>query len=92
MLCFLPVIKKKIYTSLILKLDQSKRQVRVRLGFFYNVLEDTSSSCRGLRPLAEGFFCPKGKKRAYYAVLAHFWQLLCPVVTLVTFSSNLGNF
>ena len=25
------------------------------------------------------------KKRAYYAVLAYFW---CPVVTLITFSSN----
>ena len=30
---------------------------------------------------------------AYYAVLAHFWQIfLCQVVALVTFSSNLSNF
>ena len=40
-----------------------------------------------------GFFGPLGKKRAYYAVLAHFWQfLVCLVVTLVTCSSNLRNF
>ena len=39
-----------------------------------------------------GFFCPSSKKRAYYAVLAHFWQFLCPVINLVTFSSNLSNF
>ena len=32
-----------------------------------------------------GFFFPLGKKRAYYAVLAHFWQFLVS-------SSNLGNF
>ena len=32
-----------------------------------------------------GFFCPLGKKRAYYAVLAHFRPLL-------VFSSNLTNF
>ena len=38
----------------------------------------TSSSCGG-------FFSPSGKKRAYYAVLAHFWQFLVS-------SSNLGNF
>ena len=29
------------------------------------------------------------QKRAYFAILAHFW---CPVVTLVTFSSKLNNF
>ena len=45
----------------------------------------TSSSCGGLQPLAEGFFCPLGKKRAYYAVLAHFCQFFVS-------SSNLGNF
>ena len=39
--------------------------------------------------LGRGFFCPLGQKRAYYADLAHFW---CPVVTLVTFSSNRSNF
>ena len=38
----------------------------------------TSRSCGGLRPSAE----------AFYAVLAHFW---CPVVTMVTFSSNISN-
>ena len=32
------------------------------------------------------------KKRAYYAVLAHFGNFWCPVVTLETFSSNLSNF
>ena len=45
----------------------------------------TSSSCGGLRPSTEGFFSPSGKKRAYYAVLAHFWQFFVS-------SSNLGNF
>ena len=29
-------------------------------------------------------FLPSGKKRAYYAVLAHFWQFLVSI-------SNLGN-
>ena len=33
----------------------------------------TSSSCGGLWPSAVGFFCPSGKKRAYYAVLALVW-------------------
>ena len=42
----------------------------------------TSSSCGGLRPR---LFLPFGQKRAYYAVLAHFWQFLVS-------SSNLGNF
>ena len=45
----------------------------------------TSSSCGGIRPSADGFFCPSGKKRAYYAVLAHFWHFFVS-------SSNLGNF
>ena len=40
----------------------------------------------GLRPR---LFCPSGKKRAYYTVLAYFCYFWCPVVTLVTFSSNL---
>ena len=40
----------------------------------------TSSSCGGLR-----LFCPSGKKRAYYAALAHFWHVLVS-------NSNLGNF
>ena len=40
----------------------------------------TSGSCGGLRPSAEAFFALRTKK-AYYAVLVHFW---CPVVTLVT--------
>ena len=43
----------------------------------------TSSSCGGLRP--RGFFCPPGKKRTYYAVLASFRPFWCPVVTFVTF-------
>ena len=32
----------------------------------------TSSSCGGLRPSAEAFFCPLGKQTAYYDVLANF--------------------
>ena len=35
------------------------------------------------------FFSPSVKNRAYYAFLANFW---CPVVTLVTCSTNLSNF
>ena len=57
------------------------------------ILEDTARYAGLLLAPAEGFgrgfFCPLGKKRAFYAVLAHFW---CPVVTVVTFSSNLSNF
>ena len=44
----------------------------------------TSSSCGGLLAPAEAFFALRAKKRAYYAVLAHFWQF-------VVSSSNLGN-
>ena len=45
----------------------------------------SSSSCGRLWPSAEAFFALRAKKRAYYAVLAHFWHLLVS-------SSNLGNF
>ena len=45
----------------------------------------TFSSCGGLLPSAEAFFCPKGQKNAYYTVLDHFWQFLVS-------SSNLCNF
>ena len=52
-------------------------------------LEDTARYAGLLLAPAEGFgrgfFCPSGKKRAYYAVLAHFWHFLVS-------SSNLGNF
>ena len=44
----------------------------------------TYSSCGGLWPLAEAFFCPLAKKKAFYAVLAHFWRFLVS-------SSNRGN-
>ena len=53
----------------------------------------TFSSFGGLRPLAEAFFALQTKKRAYYAVLAHFFgNFWCPVVTLVTLNSNLSKF
>ena len=61
-------------------------------------LEDTARYAGLLIAPSEGFslqprlFCPSGKKKgAYYSVLAHFWQL-CPVATIVTFSSLLSNF
>ena len=54
-----------------------------------NALEDTARYAGLLLAPAEGFgrgfFFPSGKKRAYYAVLANFWQFLVS-------SSNLGNF
>ena len=41
----------------------------------------------------QGFFCPSGKKKGlimlFWTIFCNFW---CPVVTLVTFSSNLSNF
>ena len=41
---------------------------------------------RRAQAFGRGFFCPSGKQtRAYYAILAHFWQFLVP-------RSNLGNF
>ena len=52
----------------------------------------TSSSCGGLRPSAEAFFALWAKKEIimlFWPSFGHFW---CPVVTLVTFSSNLSNF
>ena len=55
----------------------------------YYILEDTSRYAGLLLAPAEGFgrgfFCPLGKKRAYYAVLAHFRPFLVS-------SSNLGKF
>ena len=46
----------------------------------YYKLEDTARYVVLLLAPAEGFgrsfFCPSGKKRAFYAVLAHFWQFL----------------
>ena len=49
------------------------------------ILEDTAGYAGILLAPAEGFGLWPGKKRACYAVLAHFWQLLVS-------SSNLGNF
>ena len=40
--------------------------------------------------MTKGFF-PFGQKKAYYAVLAHFWQFWCPVLTLVTLVVTLPN-
>ena len=62
---------------------------RMRNFSFLIVLEDTARYAGLLLAPPEGFgrgfFCPSGKKRAYYAVLAHFWHFLVS-------SSNLGNF
>ena len=56
---------------------------------FFLILEDTARYAGLLLAPVEGFgrgfFCPSGKKRAYYAVLAHFWQFLVS-------NSSLGNF
>ena len=49
----------------------------------------TSSSCGGLRPSAEAFFALRAKKELiilFWPIFGNFW---CPVVTVVTFSSNL---
>ena len=47
-------------------------------GLYFQLLRRASASGRG-------FFCPSGKKRAFYAVLAYFRPFL-------VFSSNLSNF
>ena len=49
---------------------------------FYTILEDTARYAGLLLAPAEVFFA---KKRAHYAVSAHFWKFLVS-------SSNLGNF
>ena len=52
----------------------------------------TSSSCGGLQPSAEALFALWAKKELiilFWPIFGNFW---CPVVTLVTFSSNLRNF
>ena len=46
----------------------------------------------GLRPSAEAFFCPLGKKYTFNAVCAYFRHFWCSVVTSVMFSSNLSKF
>ena len=62
------------------------------------ILEDTARYAGLLVAPAEVFglrprdFCPSGKRkliRLVWPILDHF---LCPVVTLVTFISNFGNF
>ena len=50
----------------------------------------TSSSCGGLRPRA--FFALRAKKELSMLFWPIFGNFLCPVVTLVTFSSYLSNF
>ena len=52
----------------------------------------TSSSCGGLRPSAEAFFALRAKKGLILLFCPIFGDFWCPVVTLVTFSSNLSNF
>ena len=54
---------------------------------FNIVLRTFSLVERGLSSvcITRGFFCPSGKKRAFYAVLAYFRQFM-------VFSSNLSNF
>ena len=56
---------------------------------YLSPLEDTARYTGLLIAPAEGFgqgfCCPSGKKKSYYAVLAHFWQFLVS-------SINLGNF
>ena len=51
----------------------------------------TSSSCGGLRPSAEAFFALRAKKELiilFWPIFGIFWS---PVITLVTFSSNISN-
>ena len=69
------------------------------LSCHLKTLEDTARYAGLLLAPAKGFglwprlFLTFGqKKRAYYAILAHFWHIWCPVVALVTISSNLSNF
>ena len=52
----------------------------------------TSSSRGGLQPSADAFFALRSKKEPiilFWPIFVNFW---CPVVTLVTLSSNLSNF
>ena len=52
----------------------------------------TFSSCGGLWPSAQAFLALRTKKdliMLFWPIFGNFW---CPVVTLVTFSSNFGNF
>ena len=57
--------------------------------------EDTARYASLLLAPAEGFgrgfFCPSGKKRAYYTVLAHFWHFLVSSNNLGNFSSKISN-
>ena len=52
-------------------------------------LEDTAPYAdlliAAVEGFGQGFFCPSGNKRAYYAVSAHFRPFL-------VYSSNIGNF
>ena len=67
--------------------------MQVLYYFYIYILEDTARYAGLLLAPAEGFgrgfFCPSGKKRAFllfWPIFGNFW---CPVVTMVTFSSNL---
>ena len=52
---------------------------------FLAFLVETFLFWGGASAIGQGFFCPSGKKRSYYAVLAHF---CFPKVTLVQIHKN----
>ena len=65
-------------------------------GRLSSILESTARYVGLLLAHAEGFglqprllFCPSGKKRAFYAVLAYFCHFWCSVITSLPLSSNL---
>ena len=76
---------KPIYLSTYAALCRSQM---VTLARSYGQLSwSPSTSCRRLWHLPR-FFGPPGKKRAHYAVFAHFWF---SIVTSFTLSCNLNN-
>ena len=80
-----------VWKKLCTKVERISFESLSRIPLFRRGLEGTARYAGLLLAPAEGFglrprlFLPFGQKRAYYAVLAHFWQFLVS-------SSNLGNF
>ena len=80
---------KTSYTNLNILLCTYVLNVTRRYGPLYG---PTSSSCGGLWPLAEAFIALRAKKEVIMLFWPIFGIFLCPVLTLVTFSSNINNF
>ena len=90
------VIHERLENNCVMSLFYCQSRLCNHFHPFYNTRRygplrgPTFSSCKGLRPR---FFLPFGQQKELIMLfLPIFGNFLCPVVTLVTFSSNISNF